>query len=82
MLEWRLVGRGLNNPQLLAHDGHGGLLAINCVVSTGRPDQWWLTGANYGLGTVHDSKADAQTAAEHWADTGERPDSAGDCIHR
>jgi hypothetical protein len=72
MLEWRLVGRGLNNPQILAHDGQGGLLAINRVVSEGRPDQWWLTGPNYGLGTTHGSQADAKSAGQHWADTGER----------
>lgn len=73
MLQWRLVGRGLNNRQILAHDGHGGLLAINKVVSSGLADQWWLTGANYGVGTVHDSKVEAQAAAQRWAETGERP---------
>lgn len=74
MLEWRLVGRGFDNPQILAHDGRGALLAINRVMSTGRPDAWWLTGPNYGLGTEHNSQADAKAAAQHWADTGERPD--------
>jgi hypothetical protein len=34
---------------------------------------WWLTGANYGVGTEHDSQAEAKAAAQHWADTGERP---------
>jgi len=72
MLEWRLVGRGLDNPQLLAHDGQGGLLAINAVVSPRRPTQWWLTGPNYGPGTVHGSEADATAAAQHWAETGEQ----------
>jgi hypothetical protein len=76
VLEWRLVGRGLNNPQILAHDGHGGLLAINRVVSKDQPDQWWLTGPNYGLGTAHSSQAQAKSAAQHWADTGERPEQA------
>lgn len=38
------------------------------------PDKWWLTGPNYGLGTEHDSEAEAKAAAQHWADTGERPD--------
>jgi hypothetical protein len=76
VLEWRLVGRGLNNPQILAHDGQGGVLAINKVVSFGRPDQWWLTGPNYGLGTAHDSRADAKATAQHWADAGERPAQA------
>jgi hypothetical protein len=73
MLEWRVVGRGLDNPQILAHDGQGGLLAINKVVSTQGPPQWWLTGPNYGLGTVHSSDAEARTVAQHWADTGEHP---------
>ena len=54
---------------ILAHDGRGGVLAINRVVTTGRPDQWWLTGANYGLGTAHDSQAAAQAVAQSWADT-------------
>ena len=74
MLQWRLVGRGVQNPQILAHDGRGGLLAINKVASTGQPDKWWLTGPNYGLGTEHESQAEAKAAAQHWADTGERPD--------
>ena len=74
MLEWRLVGRGLDNPQILAHDGLGGVLAINRVVSLRLPDQWWLTGPNYGLGTAHDSQAEAKAAAQHWADTGEHVD--------
>lgn len=71
MLEWRLVGRGLDNPQLLAHDGHGGLLAINRVLSAQGPTQWWLTGANYGPGTAHGSEAEAKAAAQEWADSGE-----------
>jgi hypothetical protein len=75
-LQWRLVGRGLDNPHILAHHGHGGLLAINRVLSMGLPDKWWLTGPNYGLGTEHDSQAEAKAAAQHWADTGERPDQA------
>ena len=74
MLQWRLVGRGVQNPQILAHDGRGGLLAINKVASMGQPDKWWLTGPNYGLGTEHESQAEAKAAAQHWADTGERPD--------
>ena len=44
MLDWRLVGRGLDNPQILARDRQGGVLAINRVRYTGRPDKWWLTG--------------------------------------
>lgn len=74
MLEWRLVGRGLQNPQILARDKQGGVLAINRVVSSELPDKWWLTGPNYGLGTEHDSQAEAKAAAQHWDDTGERPD--------
>lgn len=31
MLQWRLVGRGVDNPQILARDPQGGLLAINRV---------------------------------------------------
>lgn len=76
MLEWRLVGRGLRNPQILARDPQGGLLAINRVTLKDRPDQWWLTGPNYGAGTAHASEAAAKAAAEHWAQTGERPDPA------
>lgn len=72
MLEWRLVGGGLDNPQLLAHDGRGGLLAINKVASAQRSDQWWLTGPNYGLGTAYGSEDEAKVVAQHWADTGER----------
>ena len=72
MLAWRLVGRGVENPQILAPDGHGGILAINRVVTAGEPDKWWLTGANYGLGTEHDSQDEAKAAAQHWADSGER----------
>ena len=72
MLEWRLVGRGLNNPQIVAHDGKGGLLAINRAGSSEGPEQWWLTGPNYGLGTTHNSQAEAKAAAQRWADTGER----------
>lgn len=74
MLEWRLVGRGLRNPQILARDGQGGVLAINRVSSREQSDKWWLTGPNYGLGSKHDSQAEAKAAAQHWADTGERPD--------
>ena len=74
MLEWRLVGRGLQNPQILARDAQGGVLAINRVVSSELPDKWWLTGRNYGLGTEHESQTEAKAAAQHWADTGERPD--------
>jgi hypothetical protein len=73
MLEWRLVGRGLRNPQILARDKQGGVLAINRVVSSGLPDKWWLTGPNYGLGTEHDSQAEAKAAAQHWADTANAP---------
>ncbi len=74
MLEWRLVGRGLRNPQILARDGRGGVLAINRVVSSELPDKWWLTGRNYGLGTEHDSQDEAKAAAQRWVETGERPD--------
>jgi hypothetical protein len=74
MPEWRLVGRGLRNPQILARDRQGGVLAISRVVSTELPDKWWLTGVNYGPGTEHDSQAGAKAAAQHWADTGERPE--------
>ena len=74
MLEWRLVGRGRRNPQILAPDEQGGVLAIIRVLSGGRPDKWWLTGPNYGLGTEHDSQAAAKAAAQRWADTGERVD--------
>lgn len=72
MLQWRLVGRGLDNPQLLARDRRGGILAINRVVTKGSPDTWWLTGANYGLGSVHDSQDAAKAAAQHWVETGTR----------
>ena len=65
-LQWRLVGRGLHNPQILAHDPHGGVLAINRVMYTGQPDSWWLTGPNYGLGTEHESQDDAKAAAQRW----------------
>jgi len=74
MLQWRLVGRGIDNPQILARDPQGGLLAINRVKSTRRPDTWWLTGPSYGLGSEHESQDEAKAAAQHWADTGERPD--------
>jgi hypothetical protein len=74
MLQWRLVGRGVDNPQILARDPQGGLLAINRVRSMGRPDRWWLTGPSYGLGSEHESQDEAKAAAQHWADTGERPD--------
>jgi hypothetical protein len=72
MLQWRLVGRGVDNPQILARDPQGGLLAINRVKRTGQPDTWWLTGPNYGLGSEHESQDEAKAAAQHWADTGER----------
>ena len=74
MLQWRLVGRGVDNPQILARGPQGGLLAINRVRSTGRPDTWWLTGSSYGLASEHESQDEAKAAAQHWADTGERPD--------
>ena len=74
MLDWRLVGRGLHNTQILARDRHGGVVRINRVGSSKAPDTWWLTGANYGLGTAHDSEDEAKAAARHWDDTGERPD--------
>jgi len=74
LLDWRLVGRGLNNPQIRARDPQGGVLAINGVTSRNGPDIWWLTGPNNGLGTDHDSEAEAKAAAQRWADTGERPD--------
>ena len=74
ILDWRLVGRGLDNPQIRARDPRGGVLGINRVMSREGPDKWWLTGPNYGLGTEHDSEAEAKAAAQHWADTGERPD--------
>jgi hypothetical protein len=73
MLEWRLVGRGLRNPQIRARDPRGRVLTINRVMSTEGPDKWWLTGPSYGLGTEHESQADAKAAAQHWVDTGERP---------
>lgn len=72
MLAWRLVGRGTENPQILAPDGKGGVLAINRVMTTGQPDNWWLTGPNYGIGSEHDSQAEAKAAAQHWAETGNR----------
>lgn len=53
MLAWRLVGRGTENPQILAPDGKGGVLAINRVMTTGQPEKWWLTGPNYGIGSEH-----------------------------
>jgi hypothetical protein len=34
MLEWRLVGRGVDNPQVLARDPQGELLAINRLVES------------------------------------------------
>ncbi len=68
MLDWRLVGRGLDNPQILAPDGQGGILAINRVMTTDQPDKWWLTGPNYGLGTEHDSQDEAKAAAQQWAE--------------
>ena len=74
MLQWRLVGRGVDNPQILARDPQGGLLAINRVKSKGQPDKWWLTGPGYGLGSEHESQDEAEADAQHWADTGERPD--------
>ena len=74
MLQWRFVGRGVDNPKILARDPQGELLAINRVRSTGRPDTWWLTGPRYGLGSEHESQDGAKAAAQHWADTGERPD--------
>jgi hypothetical protein len=73
-LDWRAVGRGLKNPQIRARDPQGGVLTINRVSSREGPDRWWLTGPNSGLGTEHDSQAEAKSAAQHWADTGERPD--------
>lgn len=72
-LDWRLVGRGLENPQIVARDPDGGVLAINRVITTGKPDTWWLTGANYGPGSAHASIDDAKATAQHWADTGSRP---------
>ncbi|HEX3617366.1 MAG TPA: hypothetical protein VHU61_12555 [Solirubrobacteraceae bacterium] len=74
MLDWRLVGRGLQNPQILARDGRGGLLAINRVVVTDGPEQWWLTGVAYGPGSVHSSQDEAKAAAQRWVDTGDRAD--------
>jgi hypothetical protein len=74
MLHWRLVGRGVDNPQILARDPQGKLLAINRVKSKEQPDKWWLTGPSYGLGSEHESQDEAKAAAQHWADTGERPD--------
>jgi hypothetical protein len=74
ILDWRLVGRGPNNPQIRARDPQGGGLGINRVRSREGSDKWWLTGPNYALGTEHDSEAEAKAAAQHWADTGDRPD--------
>ncbi len=71
MLDWRLVGRGLDNPQIRARDPQGGVLTINRVIGT--PDRWWLTGPNSGVATEHASEAKA--AARQWADTGVRPDT-------
>ena len=51
MLTWRLVGRGLDNTQILAPDGQGGMHAINRVMTTGQPDKWWLTGPK-GASTI------------------------------
>jgi hypothetical protein len=76
-LQWRLVGRGLHNPQILARDPQGGVLAINRVVHAGRPETWWLTGPNYGMGTEHKSQDEAKAAAQQWADISERPDQTG-----
>jgi aminoglycoside/choline kinase family phosphotransferase len=39
MLQWRLVGRGVDNPQILARDPQGGLLAINTIMAMARPDK-------------------------------------------
>lgn len=75
MLEWRLVGRGLENQQILARDPQGGVLAINRVITTGKPDTWWLTGASYGLGSCHASQDAAKAAAQHWVDTGMRAET-------
>jgi hypothetical protein len=74
MLQWRRVGTRVDNPQILARDPHGGLLAINRVKSMGQPDKWSLTRPGYGLGSEHESKEEAKAAAQHWADTGERTD--------
>lgn len=71
MLDWRLVGRGLDNPQIVARVGKGGPLSINRVMTAGQPDRWWLTGPNYGLGSAHASQAEAKAAAQLWAETGE-----------
>jgi hypothetical protein len=73
MLDWRLVGRSRQNPQILAREEQGGVLAINRVRSTGQPDRRWSTRANCGLGTEHGSQAEAKAVAQHWADTGKRP---------
>jgi hypothetical protein len=74
MLEWRLVGGGLDNPQVLAHDGQGGLLAINKVVSTMRPDEWWLTGPKCGLWDgpqlAGRSEGRSTTLGRHWPPPG------------
>jgi hypothetical protein len=72
VLDWRLVGRGLDNPQILARDRKGGILAINRVLSSKGATKWWLSGSDYGLATEHDSQGEAKAAAQHWADTGER----------
>jgi hypothetical protein len=74
MLQWRRVGTRVDNPQILARDPQGGLLAINRVESKGQPDKWWLTGPSYGLGSEHESQDEAKAGAQHWADTGERRD--------
>lgn len=74
MLDWRLVGRGLDNPQLLARDQRGNVLAINRVKLNDGPDRWCLSGEGYGLASFHASETEAKAAAQHWADTGERVD--------
>lgn len=74
-LDWRLVGTGLNNPQICARDPQGGVLRINKVTSRDGPDKWWLSGPYYGAATKHDSEDEAKSVAQHWADTDERPDS-------
>jgi hypothetical protein len=43
VLQWRLVGKGEDNPQILARDPQGGLLTVNRVKSMRQPDKWWLT---------------------------------------
>lgn len=67
---WRLAGRGLDNPQLLARDQRGEVLTINRVKLNSVPDRRGLS----GLRAFNAPETEATAAAQHWADTGERVD--------